>query len=44
MEAMESLDYLDHVMMHKSTLGWIGKRKVRNYTVYAHVVGSGPKK
>ncbi len=42
MEGLERLDYLDHVIMHKSVLDWIGLDPVRKYTVYAHVVGSGP--
>ena len=44
MEGLEQLDYLDHVIMHKSELKWIGLEPVRRYTVYAHVAGSGPAK
>ena len=43
MEALENLSHLDHVIMHKSTLSWVGTEAIRNYTVFAHVVGSGPK-
>lgn len=43
MEALETLDYLDHVILHKSNMSWVEKRQVRIYTVYAHVAGSGPK-
>ena len=43
MEALETLDYLDHVILHKSNMSWVEKKQVRIYTVYAHVAGSGPK-
>lgn len=42
MEGLESLDYLDHVILHKSNISWVEKREVRVYTVFAHVAGSGP--
>ncbi len=43
MEGLETLSYLDHVLMHTSTQNWIANRSVRNFIVYAHVMGTGPK-
>ena len=43
MEGLETLSYLDHVLMHTSTQSWIANRSVRNFIVYAHVMGTGPK-
>ncbi len=43
MEGLETLSYLDHVLMHSSKQGWIANRPVRTFIVYAHVAGTGPK-
>ncbi len=43
MEGLESLSYLDHVLMHSSLQTWVANRPVRKFVVYAHIAGSGPK-
>lgn len=43
MEGLETLNYLDHVLMHTSTQTWVANRSVRKFIVYAHVMGTGPK-
>ncbi|MFQ5481934.1 MAG: PilN domain-containing protein [Nitrospinaceae bacterium] len=43
MERLEGLAYLDHVILHRSRLKWINFESVRDFEIYGHLTGSGPK-
>ncbi len=44
MERIETLDYLDHVILQSSKTKWEKNEPIREFIVFAHVAGSGPRK